>query len=189
MPPASDDTSPDYAELAATLARCADMPSVAEAHGLATGMRVAGVGQPSATWRRELYAAFDERDVLANECRAVLDALYDRVFGDDGLVAGFALLLPEGIEVDAARVAAVRDWSQGFLFGFGLAGGAPESRLSAAGRELLRDFAEFTRLDTDDVENSAENQASLIEIEEYLRVGVMLLRDELRQTGDADESE
>ena len=43
----------------------------------------------------------------------------------------------------------------------------------------MRDLAEFTRLDTEDVENDAENQSALIEIEEYLRVGVMLLRDDV----------
>ena len=91
------------------------------------------------------------------------------------------LLLPEGIVVDQARLAALRDWCQGFLFGFGLGGDAAASRLSPQGRELLRDLDEITRIDTEDAEDSAENQAALIEIEEYVREGVMLIRDELQE--------
>jgi uncharacterized protein YgfB (UPF0149 family) len=47
----------------------------------------------------------------------------------------------------------------------------------------LQDIAEMTRLDTEDVENNAENQSALIEIEEFLRVGVLLMRDELSGRG------
>jgi len=100
-----------------------------------------------------------------------------------------ALLLPETIVVDSARVAAVRDWCQGYLYGFGLGGGRLEDRLSEQSRELLRDMAEITRLDVDDVENDVEHQSALIEIEEYLRVGVMLMRDELGGEQEPHESE
>jgi hypothetical protein len=62
-------------------------------------------------------------------------------------------------------------------------------RLSEQSRELLQDMAEMTRLDTDDVENSTENQSALIEIEEFLRVGVMLMRDDLSNVKDQHESE
>jgi uncharacterized protein YgfB (UPF0149 family) len=58
-------------------------------------------------------------------------------------------------------------------------------------RELLNDFSEITRVDTDDVENSEANQAALIEIEEYLREGAMLIRDELdaaRRASDTTSS-
>lgn len=171
---------PDYATLAATLERCGLPQGPAEVHGFALGLRVAGVAEPRKTWRLELYSAFDPDDVLAKECRAALDRLFDEVFSEseEGAMQ-LSLLLPQDVVVDAARLAAVRDWCQGFLFGIGLGGSALTGRLSVQGRELLRDFAEFTRLDTEDVENSEENRAALIEIEEYLREGVLLIRDEL----------
>jgi uncharacterized protein YgfB (UPF0149 family) len=62
-------------------------------------------------------------------------------------------------------------------------------RLSDEARGLLLDLAEITRLDTDDVENDAENQSALIEIEEYLRVGVMLLREETGSIREQHERE
>ena len=44
------------------------------------------------------------------------------------------------------------------------------TRLSMESRSLLNDFAEITRLDTGDTDNSPQNQSALIEIEEYVRV-------------------
>lgn len=179
---------PDYATLAATLERCGLPQGPAEVQGFALGLLVAGVAEPNKIWQQELYSAFDPNDVLAGECRALLDRLFTEVFDAlDEKPMPLSLLLPQDIVVDAARLAAVRDWCQGFLFGIGLGGKTLTGRLSAQGQELLQDFAEFTRLDTDNVENSEENQAALIEIEEYLREGVMLIRDELLAQGRVND--
>ena len=184
------DTLPDYATLAATLRRCGLVQGPAEVHGFALGMSVAGVSDPLKAWHKELYSEFDAADVLAGECRAALDRLFASVFTPrDAGALKLTLLLPQDIVVDAARLEAVRDWCQGFLFGFGLGGETVSSRLSAAAQELLRDIAEFTRLDTEGVENNPENQSALIEIEEYLREGVMLIRDEIGDTRGGDESD
>lgn len=181
---------PDYAALAAAMQRCGLTQSPAEAQGFALGLGVSRVDGPLDRWQQELYADFDPADVLAGECRDLLDRVFAEVFAADPAASmQLALLLPETIVVDSARVAAVRDWCQGFLYGFGLGGGRLEDRLSEQSRELLRDMAEVTRLDVDDVENDVEHQSALIEIEEYLRVGVMLMRDELGGEQEPHESE
>jgi uncharacterized protein YgfB (UPF0149 family) len=72
--------------------------------------------------------------------RAVLERILQSVLAAHvGEQMHLSLLLPENIAVDPARLAALRDWCQGFLFGFGLGGEAAAARLSAQGRELLRD--------------------------------------------------
>lgn len=181
MVPLSPESLPEYSDLAAALQRCGIAHNPAEVHGFALGLYVGEVTEPLKSWHKELYTELDPSDVLAGECRAALDHLFAAVFAADrDAPLQLTLLLPQGLTVDSRRLAAVRDWCQGFLFGFGLGGKLPADRLSGQARELLRDFAEFTRLDTEGVENSAENQSALIEIEEYLRVGVMLIRDELR---------
>jgi uncharacterized protein YgfB (UPF0149 family) len=172
----------DYAEAAATLRRGGIAQSPAEVHGFGTGLVLAGVSDPAPLWRTEWYQDLDPADVLAAEARAVLEGILHSVLSArDQEQMHLRLLLPEGIAVDPARLAALRDWCQGFLYGFGLGGDAAAARLSAQGRELLRDLDEITRVDTDDAEDSAENQSALIEIEEYVREGVMLLRDELQE--------
>jgi uncharacterized protein YgfB (UPF0149 family) len=135
-----------------------------------------------------VYSDLDPADVLAGECRVALDHLFAVVFAEDtGAPLQLTLLLPQELAVDGMRLGAVRDWSQGFLFGIGLGGERLADKLSGQARELLSDITEFTRLDTEDVDDSADHRAALIEIEEYLRVGVMLIRDELTSDRGANE--
>lgn len=181
---------PVYTELAAAMQRCSMPQTPAESQGFALGLYVAKVAEPFSVWQKELYSDFDPADVLASECRSALDRVFADVFATGYSESmQLTLLLPQDIVVDSARVGAVRDWCQGFLFGFGLGGEPAAGRLSGQSRELLQDIAEMTRLDAEDVENNEENQSALIEIEEFLRVGVMLMRDEQGSQRDPHESE
>jgi uncharacterized protein YgfB (UPF0149 family) len=172
---------PDYGAFAAALERCGAAYSPAEAQGFALGLHLAHVERPDISWQTEMYADFDPADVLAGECRNLLEGLFQQVFGDvDNPDDGLVLLLPEDLVVDSGRLAAVRDWCAGFLYGVGQAGEAWTQRRSPQAAELLRDIAEIARLEVEDTDDSEENQSALMEIEEYLRVGVMLLRDESR---------
>jgi len=173
--------SPDFHAVSAALQHCGLTQGPAEAQGLALGLLVAGVSEPLQLWREEMYAEMDPGNDRADECRSVLDRVFFDVFSDTERLQPLALLLPQDIQVNAERLAAVREWCQGFLYGFGLGGDAASARVSQAGRELLGDIVEFTRLDTAPIENSSDNQAALIAIEEYLREGVMLMRDEMHQ--------
>ncbi|WP_078121723.1 UPF0149 family protein [Thiosocius teredinicola] len=177
----SEETAPEYTAVAAAMQRCGMPQAPAETQGLALGLYIGGVANPLQLWQKELYADLDPNDVLAAECRTLLDRVFAAVFvGDSGHSMHLSLFLPEGIEVSVSRLQAVRGWCQGFLYGIGLGGESLTQRLSPQAQELLRDLTEITRLDTDNVDNSSEDQSALIEIEEYLRVGVMLIRDELK---------
>ena len=72
------------------------------------------------------------------------------------------------------QVQALTDWCRGCLLGVG---SKPASNYSRDALEILRDIAEFTKLDTD-VEGE-EDENDFVEITEYLRSAVLLLRDEL----------
>ena len=186
-PPPQD--LPAYDVLASALERCRSTHTPSEAHGFAVGLQLARLEHPYMSWELELYSDFEPSDVLAGECRSLLDELFERVAAD--LVetnGGLELLLPPGIAVNQQRLAAVRDWCQGFLYGIGLAGEALAQQTSPQMSDLLRDIAEITRLQVNDDDNSAENQSALIEIEEYLRVGVMLLRDELQVESKSNDA-
>lgn len=160
----------------------------AEAHGFALGLLLGGVPQPGVAWQQELYSELDPADVLAGECRAVLDRLFASVFTDAPLdTLALSPLLPEDIQVDASRLSALRDWCHGFLFGFGLGGGEAGRSLTDQTREVLHDIAEISRLDTDDDDNSEDNREALIEIEEFLRVGVLLIQDEITAPANSDD--
>lgn len=89
----------------------------------------------------------------------------------------FAPLLPDAEHPLAERGDALVDWCRGFLGGLGLAGFGRRG-LSEEGGEILHDFesiaASHFSCDVDDDEDS------LAEIFEFVRIGVLLLYGELR---------
>jgi len=173
---------PAYARLARQLAAADVDASPAEVHGIAVGLLCAAVPDSAGRWQQELFAEADEGNVLAAECRRSLQALHERTLaGIDDPDMGFALLLPDDERPLADRAAALRDWCEGFLYGFGIAGVSPDHALSAEGREALRDIGELTRLDAEQVAEGESEEGALTEIVEFLRVAALLIREEVRQ--------
>jgi uncharacterized protein YgfB (UPF0149 family) len=173
---------PAYARLARQLAGADVDASPAEVHGIAVGLLCAAVGDSGARLQRELLEDADEGNVLAAECRRSVQALHDRTLaGIDDPDLGFTLLLPDDDRPLAERATALRDWCEGFLYGFGIAGVSPDHALSAEGREALRDIGELTRLDAEQVAEDESEEGALAEIVEFLRVAALLIREEVRQ--------
>jgi uncharacterized protein YgfB (UPF0149 family) len=101
---------------------------------------------------------------------------------------GLQLFLPPAGLEGYDTAAALRDWAQGFLYGFGLAGKASASqRLSAEGQEALRDFYEIGHMDALREAPDEEAQQALAEIEEYLRVAAMLIHEDMHAPGPVTE--
>lgn len=92
-------------------------------------------------------------------------------FGDRSF--GFELLLPEPDASLAVRSGALFDWCRGFLGAFGLAAGA-KPPLSEEGTEALADLAKLAAAQPQD-EGDDEDEAALVEIEEFVRVAALLL--------------
>ncbi|MEM6405314.1 MAG: UPF0149 family protein [Pseudomonadota bacterium] len=165
-----------YAACEAAMQRCQFAFVPAEAQGIAVGLLASGQSDPAAMWQAELYADLAADDLLAQECRALLDAVYattSQQIGDPGIT--LQLFLPEA--APELMVAALRDWAQGFLFGFGLAG-AVEASLSDDGRELLQHVYEVAQLDTSRIAQDESVQEGLMQIEEFLRVAALSLYTE-----------
>lgn len=85
----------------------------------------------------------------------------------------FELLLPDSDASLAERSGALFDWCRGFLGGFGLSGGGRVA-LSEEGNEALADIAKLAAARPQD-DGDEEDEAALVEIEEFVRVAVLLL--------------
>jgi uncharacterized protein YgfB (UPF0149 family) len=174
--------APSYPRIARALAGAGVDASPAEAHGIACGLLCAGEPGAFARWEEELLEAAGEGDVLAEECRRGLRRLYDgTLMAMEGDGMSFAPFLPDEERPLAERAVALREWCEGFLYGFGLSGGAPEKALSAEGREALHDFGELTRLDAEHVAEGEGEESALAEIVEFAWVAALVIRDECRQ--------
>lgn len=163
-----------YAEINQLLMQSAIEYSAAEAHGLATGLLCTNPQAKSGYWLKELLS---EGQSLLPQYGDLLVKFFDitrnTLTSDE---YSFNLFLPSDNEPLTKQADALQSWCRGFLFGVSLAGNAVVDQLKN-GREILRDIAEFTRLDTE-VDGEDDEQA-FVEITEYCRAAVLLLRDEL----------
>jgi yecA family protein len=149
--------------------------SAAQAHGMATGMLCANEQAQSAEWLTELFL---HAMPAANEDRTMLVHLFEDT---QGLLASddfeFDLLLPGDEALLSEQVEALTDWCRGFLLGVGFTHAA--SDLSREATEILKDIAEFTKLDTE--AEGEEDEGDFMEITEYMRSAVLLLRIEFNK--------
>jgi len=152
--------------------------NAAEAHGVAVGLLCVNPQTTSAYWLEELL---DNSQPMQAEASQLLIRLFDetrRLLASDAFE--FDLLLPDDDELLSDRLLALKSWCQGFLFGAGC--GQVRKPLSTDAQSILKDIAEFTKLDTNS--EGEEDEAAFAEITEYLRSAVMLLRDELEDERD-----
>jgi uncharacterized protein YgfB (UPF0149 family) len=142
----------------------------AELHGALCGW-LAGAGEDTPEWLARIMAD----DSLPQVPRAgVLDAVRQAsVTQLDDRDFGFELLLPGADAPLAERSGALFDWCRGFLGGFGLAAGhAPP--LSEEAGEALADLARLAAATPQD-DGDDEDEDALTEIEEFVRVAVLLI--------------
>ena len=90
------------------------------------------------------------------------------------------LLLPSDDAPLTERAAALGQWCQGFLAGFGL-NSRDSSALSVEATEVLQDLAAIAQVQ-DALEESDDGESDYMEVMEYLRVAPLLLFTETNKT-------
>ncbi len=141
--------------------------SAAELHGAVAGW-LAGGGDGDDGWlgRALADAAFETDETLERLRTVTVAQLEDRSFA-------FELLLPSEDTSLYERSGALFEWCRGFLGAFGLAAGDARA-LSEEGREAMADIAKLAAAAPQEGEDD-EEEAALAEIEEFVRVAVLLL--------------
>ena len=167
-----------YNSCNAIFLRCDSDLSAAEAHGLATGMLCVSDQTESTYWLAELMQNSPQ---VSNNDNDILIRLFEET---RRLIASnefdFDLFLPDDEVALTDRVEALTNWCRGFLFGVGSV--ATVTNWSKDTREILKDITEFTKLDTD--VDGEEDECDFVEITEFLRSAILLLRDELSNRSD-----
>ena len=142
----------------------------AELHGSLIGW-FAGGGEDTPDWLARVMADDALPQVPAGTPLDTLRAASLAQLSDRGF--GFELLLPEGDATLGERSGALFDWCRGFLGAFGLASGA-NPPLSDEGSEALADIARLATATAQD-DGDEDDEEALAEIEEFVRVAVLLL--------------
>lgn len=165
----ADSDLPDWTDVANAANQLSLASTPAELHGALCGWLAAG-GEDGPAWVARVMAddampTPTQGDTLDRLRSASVAQLGDTDFG-------FQLLLPDDDAPVAERASAMFDWCRAFLGGFGLA--ITETKLSEECEEALADIANLAAARVDDADPEGDEE-SLAEIEEYLRMAVLLL--------------
>lgn len=175
--------SDPYAILGAELSRAGAEMEPAEAHGTLCGLLAVDIAAPAARCLAEVLRGIDPQDANAEIARKLMDALVKQVrssLADENI--GFQPLLPAEETPLAERVLALGRWCEGFASGIGLAGmGAQRAAaLPESVSEFIRDMGEIARVEVDDEDDDEAAEAAYAELLEYVRVGVLVVSEELQ---------
>ncbi len=119
----------------------------------------------------------------SNESKGALEEFIDSLYessqqslNDRDL--SFSLLLPGDEHELLERTEAVGQWCQGFVFGLLSNRAVAIDQLSGDAAEIARDFVAISKAEPGD--DREQDEWALAEIEEYVRVGVQLIFEELQ---------
>ncbi len=174
---------PDYDTLSRTLDRLEAGIGAAELDGALAGFLCAGGSTSADRWLPSLALADLDETIDDARDRDLFGRLYSGLSRDlDGPELAFAPLLPADEAPVAERAAAMVQWCRGFLGGLGLAGVDLEAGLAGDGGEVVGDFSRIAATEFDSGDSEAEDEEAYAEMVEYIRVGVMLLHQQLART-------
>lgn len=163
-----------YDELDAAAARLQLAEDASGLHGSLCGFLAGGgrIGKQSVV--EALHMDAEAATPSAGD-KALLDRLVKQTeseLSDPEL--GFEPLMPADDRPLAERADALVDWCRGFLGGFGLGGAENHGKLSDEAREILKDLGTIAA-SAFEFGDEAEDEDSLIEVHEFVRMGAMLL--------------
>ncbi|ANI63106.1 uncharacterized protein YgfB (UPF0149 family) [Pseudomonas sp. PvR086] len=170
-----------YQAFATLLSTSGHPVSPAELHGLLLGRSCAGAGFDADSWLADAAELLEgePQDNVRNALIGLQEMVKGELTSDDMTVV---LLLPSDDAPLTERAAALGQWCQGFLTGFGLT--RREYALSAEATEVLQDLAAISQVQ-DALEESDDGESDYMEVMEYLRVAPLLLFTETKKTDEA----
>jgi len=173
---------PDYDLINDALIRSECEQDAAEQHGQLCALLCLLDSVTVEQWLAMVLPPVEKGDALQSETRSILSEVYDvTVQTIDAEDFDFQLLLPDDDASLSIRLQSLSHWCQGFLMGITHAGITDIEKLASNLPEIVRDFVEISRAESFEIENSEEDEASYLEISEFVRMGTLLFRVEFKQ--------
>jgi yecA family protein len=176
----SSSQSPTFTDLEILLDNAGIDTTVAEAHGIVTGV-LSVPARETEPWLPLILGPEQTEPAEASaELPEQLFALWHQT--EDQLQRGefdFVLLLPDETAGLQERIGALADWCRGYLLGLAHAGVSDESAVKGDGAEFLGDIERIAEVEIEPGDGIEDQEQALTELEEYVRMGVQLVYEEL----------
>jgi uncharacterized protein YgfB (UPF0149 family) len=171
---------PDFEHTLALAQGNLEAPELAECHGITCGLLCR---LPDASLDA-LIGLLDELELVKSPGSGLTMALEDLLNATRGQLAdvdmGFSLWLPKDDEMLEERTMALSQWCSGFLAGLGSGGDGTLQAMSEEANDALRDLQQISSADVSDTEQSDEDEVAFVEIVEYIRIVILMIREDLR---------
>ncbi|MFQ5470610.1 MAG: UPF0149 family protein [Gammaproteobacteria bacterium] len=182
----------DQISLSNALSNAGVLANIYESHGTLCGLVCTRGKVDYQSWMVQLFEPMDggeqaltghDGDVSSSTVsdNPLLKKLHNDTvlqFNDESF--SFYLLLPEDEDGLDERVNALADWCKGFLFGLAAGEVNDFSSLPADVQEISRDIIEISQATLEDGVEAESDEAAYTELVEYVKVGVLLINEELR---------
>lgn len=182
---------PDVPQLEGLLFEVDAMFGASESHGALCGMICAQGATDAAQWMLHVLGERESASKSLQQVGKLLMQLHQVTMAqmNDSDVE-FDLMLPDDNESLEARIEALGSWCQGYVYGLAAGGVTEDSDLPEDSKELIKDILEISRagytVDDEDDSDSGdesvydEDEAAFMEVSEYVRIGILLIYEELQ---------
>jgi len=177
---------PDFEHTLALAKGNLEAPDLAECHGVVCGLlcRQADAGFDLYIRCLEtLGLVVDTGTALGLSLEELLNTTRAQLADEE---MGLCLWLPDDDEMLEERTMALSQWCGGFLAGLGSGADGKVNILSEESREALSDLQEISSADVTDSSQSEEDEIAFAEIVEYIRIVILMVREELRHPDEQD---
>lgn len=173
--------APNLEELTEALRRMNTVCSGSELHGVLTGLLAGGARLNRSALMKALESHTEADQAFADDFVAGVWQLQLQTLEDlNASELLFNPLLPDDEEDLGARVAALSDWCQGFLVGFGTAVRPNDTRLHEESvKETLQDVVHIANVDSAAQDNDEADESAYAELFEFVRMAAIHLFEEM----------
>jgi len=161
-----------------------------ESHGALCGMLCAQGATKASQWMLHVLGEREESSKSLQQAGKKLLQIHQMsVEQMNDIDSNFELMLPDDDEPLEARVEALGVWCQGFVFGLAIGGIKEDTELPVDSKELIKDIVEISRagyvVDEEaelavSEEGDEEDEVAFMEVSEYVRMGTLLIYEELQ---------
>ncbi len=173
---------PAYTQVDEALFSGGSAVCAAECHGVLCGILCASGSSDMQRWVRHLFETrTTDREISAEALKLLHDVHQCTLSEINHETLDFSMLLPDQTESMDVRISGLADWCSGFSLGLIMGGLNDKMLVSDDVREFVEDvqYISDASFSADD-SSSDQSEQSFTEIEEYVRMGVLLINEELQ---------